>query len=292
MSDTLSNLIDILLKPFLLHVKSYVKDNLDFLSKCSRENYKDTLLVTFDVVDLYTNIPHTFGLEALNYRLENHPESLHARFNKEFILGCAKVILQINNMKFNNEYYNHIKGTAMGTIFAPTYATLSMGHFEIKLYSVWTFKYEELLAEYIKENWNRFLDDCYPVLRSSQISPEEFLLTLNSINPSIKFTIEYSKDQIPCLDILIKRNKSSIWMDPYHQPTDIQSCLPFTSSRLNHCKRNIPFCLARMICTIGENNAKKIKNLENLKSNLSNYYYPNSLIKQGFQKALSIPQKD
>ena len=44
----LSNLIDILLKPFLLHVKSYVKDNLDFLSKCSRENYEDTLLVTFE----------------------------------------------------------------------------------------------------------------------------------------------------------------------------------------------------------------------------------------------------
>ena len=26
-------------------------------------------------------------------------------------------------MKFNNEYYNQIKGTTMGTIFAPTYAT-------------------------------------------------------------------------------------------------------------------------------------------------------------------------
>ena len=32
--------------------------------------------------------------------------------------------------------------------------------------------------------------------------------------------------------------------------------------------------------------------MENLKSNLSKYYYSNSLIKQGFQKALSIPQKD
>ena len=72
-------------------------------------------------------------------------------------------------MKFNNEFYNQIKGTVMGTIFAPTYATLSMGYFEIKLYSVWTFKYGELLVEYIKENWNRFLDDCYTVLRSSQL---------------------------------------------------------------------------------------------------------------------------
>ena len=47
-------------------------------------------------------------------------------------------------MKFNNEFYNQIKGTAMGTIFAPTCATLSMKYFEIKLYSVCTFKYGEL----------------------------------------------------------------------------------------------------------------------------------------------------
>ena len=136
----------------MVYVKSYVKDNVNFLSKCSRENYEDTLLVTFDVVNLYTNIPHTFGLEALDYWLENHPESLHARFNKEFVLECAKFILQNNNMKFNNEFYNQIKGTAMGTIFAPTYAALSMEYFEVKLYSVWTFKYGELLAEYVKEN--------------------------------------------------------------------------------------------------------------------------------------------
>ena len=228
------------MKPFLLHVKSYVKDNLDFLSKCSRENYEDTLLVTFDVVNLYTNIPHTFGLEALDYWLENHPESLHARFNKE----CAEFILQNNNMKFDNKFYNQIKVTAMGTILAPTYATLSMRYFEIRLYSVCTLKYGELLAEYIKENWNRVLDDCYAVLRSSQVTPAELLLTLNSINPSIQLTMEHSKHQKPFLDILIKKNENSIWMDLYHKPTDTQRCLPLTASHPNHYNRNFPFFLA------------------------------------------------
>ena len=155
-NKTLSNLIDILLKPFLLHVKSYVKDNLDFLSKCSRENYEDTLLVTFDVVNLYTNIPHTFGLEALDYWLENHPESLHARFNKEFVLECAKFILQNKNIKFNNEFYNQIKGAAMGTIFALTYATLSMGYFEIKFYSVCTFKYRDFWLNILRKTGTVF----------------------------------------------------------------------------------------------------------------------------------------
>ena len=41
-----------------------------------------------------------------------------------------------------------------------------------------------------------------------------------------------------------------------------------------------------------ENSAEKLKNLENLKANWSKYHYQDSLIKQGFQKALSIPQKD
>ena len=78
-------------------------------------------------------------------------------------------------------------------------------------------------------------------------------------------------------------------MSLYHKPTDTQRC---PSSHTNHCKQNILFCLARGICTIAENNAEKLKNLENLKSNLSKYSYPDSLLKQGFQKALSIPQKD
>ena len=56
----LSSFIDIILKPFLLDAKSYLKDNLDFLSKCLRENYEDTLRVTFDVVNSYTNITHAF----------------------------------------------------------------------------------------------------------------------------------------------------------------------------------------------------------------------------------------
>ena len=115
--------------------------------------------MTFDVISLYTTIPHTFGLEALDYWLKNHPKSLHARFSKEFVLECAKFILKNNTMKFNNEYYNQIKGTAMSTIFAPTYATLSMGYFETKLFSDCNFTYGEVLAEYIKKNWNRVLDD-------------------------------------------------------------------------------------------------------------------------------------
>ena len=35
-----------------------MKDNLDFLAKCSRENKWGTISITFDFVGLNSNIPH------------------------------------------------------------------------------------------------------------------------------------------------------------------------------------------------------------------------------------------
>ena len=71
---------------------------------------------------------------------------------KSLVLDCEKLILQNNNMKFTKDFYKQIKGKSMGALFAPHYAIWSMIYFEIKLYSICTFKYRELLAEYIKKN--------------------------------------------------------------------------------------------------------------------------------------------
>ena len=65
----LSELIDTLLKLFLKHVKSYIKDSIDFLNKCDRNNERNAVIATFDEFGLYINIPHTFGLEAVRYFL-------------------------------------------------------------------------------------------------------------------------------------------------------------------------------------------------------------------------------
>ena len=70
------------------------------------------------------------------YWLDKFPESLHPRFSKEFVLETVKFILENNNLNFDNEYLNRIKGTAMGTIFAPTYANLTMRFFELTFYDL------------------------------------------------------------------------------------------------------------------------------------------------------------
>ena len=85
-----------------------------------------------------------------------------------------------------------------------------MGFFELTFYDLCRDKFEEDFGNFIFENWIRFLDNCESLLEESKINPNDLLSVLNSLNPSIQFTMEYSKDAIPFLDILIKRNNDKI----------------------------------------------------------------------------------
>ena len=51
-----------------------------------------------------------------------------------------KTILEYNNCIFNNESYRQNSGTAMGIIFAPTYATLTIGYLEVQFYNTGELK--------------------------------------------------------------------------------------------------------------------------------------------------------
>ena len=157
----------IVLKPLTKHVKSNIKDNIEFLKTCKGNVTDDTVLVTFNVCSLYTNIPQT-----------------------QFVLETASFMLSNNSMTFDEMFYLQIQGAAIGTIFAPTYATLSMGFHEIELYDIIRNKFTLSVSNYFEQNWKRFLDDCFIFLRLSLIKPYELLDVLNNINPAIQFTME------------------------------------------------------------------------------------------------------
>ena len=58
----------------------------------------------------------------------------------------------------------------METIFAPTYATLTMGCFEVHFYNLRTQMVKRISN--ILEYWNRFLDDCQTPLDKNKVKPE------------------------------------------------------------------------------------------------------------------------
>ena len=43
-------------------MKGYITDSIGFINKCDRNINGNAVIETFDVVGLYTNLPHTFGL--------------------------------------------------------------------------------------------------------------------------------------------------------------------------------------------------------------------------------------
>ena len=82
-TTNISKWIDDQLQPLVENLPSHLKDDNDFLCKLIELNNNhtlppDTLLVTWDVKSLYTNIPHDGGIEACDYfmRLHNFASSI------------------------------------------------------------------------------------------------------------------------------------------------------------------------------------------------------------------------
>ena len=109
------------------------------------------MLFTFDVKSLYTNIPHEYGLEAMNYWMDKHQDSINPRFSKVFILESVKFILKNNTFKFNDEYFLQLVGKATGTDMIPTYATLTMDYHELKFNTISEIHWGVEIREYIEQ---------------------------------------------------------------------------------------------------------------------------------------------
>ena len=85
--------------------------------------------MTADVVGLYPSIPHEVGLRALREALDKRDEKTIAT---EELLKMAEFVLKNNYFEFGNKIKQQISGTAIGTKFAPPYASIFMSNLETK----------------------------------------------------------------------------------------------------------------------------------------------------------------
>ena len=285
----LSNFLDILLKPFLRYVDSFVRDDIDMLNHLPKTVSENTLIVSFDVVSLYTNIPHNFGLEAISYWIDHHmPPETPERIPKEIITNGLKFILENNYFTFDSKFYRQISGTAMGTKVAPTYANLVMGYLEIKMYQKVLEDFGNDFFIFIKSNWKRYLDDCFILWKYTLDKLKEFHILLNSINNNIQFTMDYSEKCLPFLDILVIKDHTEIKTDIYYKPTDTKQYLTFNSCHPKHTRLNIPYNLARRLCTIISDRKIRDERLKELYDILMERKYPKTVIEMGIAKAKAI----
>nr|XP_039261668.1 uncharacterized protein LOC120337836 [Styela clava] len=126
-TEKLSAYVDYKLTPLMCKrvIPSYIRDSMDFLNHLQKIKTigQESLLVSMDVVSLYTNIPHNDGLEAMEKYLNRFSED---KQEIPWIAKAANLVLTNNNFVFDEQHYLQIQGTAMGTKLAPKYANIFM----------------------------------------------------------------------------------------------------------------------------------------------------------------------
>ena len=105
------------------NLSSHIQDTTDF--PCKLRNLPDlpegTLLVTLDVVSLYSNIPHDDGTTACHRFLNARSES-ERNPSTEDLCKLIDLILTNNILSFDEKLYLQVLGTAMGTKMASSYS--------------------------------------------------------------------------------------------------------------------------------------------------------------------------
>ena len=295
-----SKLLDRILSPLVPNMRSYIKDEWDFvrsLPKAVEGNFK---LLSCDIVALYPSIPIDLGLQALEYWVDKLRHVIHPRFTKQFILKLAEFVLRNNYFEFDGKIYHQIIGTAMGSIFAPPYSQLTIGFLEeTKLYPLLQARFDEETCKLIISYFFRFMDDGTTLI-PDEVDEEEILRLLNSMHPAIRYTLEKAvrvivdgilAQKLVFLSLIIYlAENGSIWTDVHYKQTNTHEYLNYRSHHPEHIKKNIPHVLAKRIIVLSSKEAAVKKNLADLRCWLRECGYPDKVIDRGiFTASLQGP---
>ena len=273
-TEKTSEFLDYHLKPIMQKGKSYIKDSGDFINKIkSIENIPEgSILVTADAVGLYPSIPHEAGLNALR-------ETLESRENKfiktEDLIKMASFVLKNNIFEFNGKVKQQISGTAIGTKFAPAYASIFMDKIENDFLK--TQQNTPLV-------WYRFIDDVFFIWTHGEQKLKSFLESLNTFHPNIKFTHESSKECISFLDLSVSLSGNKLSTDLYIKPTDRHQYLHYSSSHSDHTKKSIIFSQTLRLSRLCSKEIDFVKHKEEMKTWFLKRGYPESLIQSEMDK--------
>ena len=185
----ISSFLDYHLQP-----KSYIKDTNHFLNKIKKLGSlpDGAILCTMDVVGLYPNIPHGEGLASLRRFLETRDNK---QISSDTLTELAEVVLRNNIFEFDEKNFKQKRGATVGTKFAPPYAIPFMADFVEKMLE--SFEKKSMIR------W-RYIDDIVFIWQRGEESLKVFIHQVNMFHSTIKFTAEYSKEEVNFLDVNVK----------------------------------------------------------------------------------------
>ena len=265
----------------------YCKDSphilSDLLSLNSTSSFPPTdyCLLTIDVVDMYNSIPHADGILACKDALSSLTSFSTSQIN--LILKLISFILTNNCFSFKNSFYRQQCGTAMGSPFAPAYANIFMAHF-------WRTKVTPGLP-FAPIFFRRYIDDMFGIFHSD-LDPTTLDVFLNSLHPTVKFTLSTPSHSVPFLDLTIHIFDSKIHTDLYCKPTDSHKFLSPLSNHPPHVFFSIVYGAALRLLRICSRESYLLQRLSELFAYLTESEYRPHFIKPIFEKVLKKTRSD
>ena len=180
-------------------------------------------------------------------------------------------------------YFKQLNGTAIGTKFAPPYSILFMDYLEDKILNSLV---EKPLV------WWRYIDNIFMIWQHGEEKLKEFLKILNSCHPMIKFTSEYSLDQVNFLDVEVIRSGNKLLTDRYIKPTDTHQYLEFSSCHVYYFIKSIPYSQALRFNRICSENRIVDNRCNQLEYWLKERGYNEKVVRQQILKVRKFTRKD
>ena len=162
-----------------------------------------------DITSLYTVIPNSEGLQALKHFFNQHTVK---EPSSETLLRLAELVLTLNCFSFAGNYYKQINGVAMGTRMGPSYANLFVGYVEHQFFNQYNGPKPEL--------YGRYIDDRIGAISSSREELDQFITSVNSFHPALKYTWEISETSLAFLDIKVSIRGNVLCTSVHYKPTD------------------------------------------------------------------------
>ena len=201
-------------------------------------------------------------------------------------MEATKLCLELNNCRYLGKDFLQIHGTAMGPHNACSYADLSMGEFDEKALKGYKIR---------PEIWWRFRDDIFSLWEHGEQALMEFLEFLNSIYPTIKFTVNFSRTSLEFLDVLTTIESDGaecrITTSVYSKPTNVHQYIMPNSATPKSSLQGIAKGVATRIRRICSEEADFQQNSKFYQKRLVDRGYNEAFIANEFSDIAKIERK-
>lgn len=206
----------------------------------------NSVILCADVTALYPNIPINEGIIMVKKILTEIP--YYAEKENNFYIDLLHWVLHNNYCTYQNNTYLQLKGTAMGTPTATSYAN-------IFLYGV----EKPIIRKYKPTYYKRYIDDIYAIFDNPQLA-NNFISDFNQVLPSIKLeatTVERSGIMLDLsIKLLPKETNGNITNDIvttclYQKPANKYQYIPTISEHAPHIFNSFvlqEICRIRLAC--------------------------------------------